>query len=450
MRTIGYVLKRYPRLSETFILQEILGLERLGLRLHIFAIMDPHEKIVHPDVQRVRAPVHYLRTSLIADTVHMLMSHAKLFVSAPRRYLSALKHVLATRQPTRRGLYLALKHFMEAGYLAELARRYQIDHLHAHFATNPTSLARFAQLLIGIPFSFTAHAKDIYTGDPNRLADKIQYSDFAVTCTAYNRRYLDSLVQRRELAAAASKIHLIYHGVDVARFRPLTFAPTRAATFEASLPKPPLILSVGRLVAKKGHPFLIQACQILKQKGHHFVCDIYGTGPLRTELEKLVQQLDVEDCVSLQGARTQEELVAIYQAAHVFVLAPFILEDGDRDGLPNVLLEAMACGLPVIASDISGIPELITNNETGLLVAPRDVSGLASALERMLVDSPLRAHLAAMGRRRVERHFGAENNFSRLAALFGSPSEDWADPGFSLSSPVTATMKQGQNAEVQG
>ncbi len=448
MRTIGYVLKRYPRLSETFILQEILGLERLGLHLHIFAIMDPHEEIVHPDVRRVRAPVHYLRTSPLVDVIHMLWSHARLFFRAPRRYLSAFKHVLDTRQPTWNGLYLALKHFTEAGYLAELARRYQIDHLHAHFANNPTSLARFAQLLIGIPFSFTAHAKDIYTGVPSRLADKIEYGAFTVTCTAFNQQYLNSLVQRRQPVAGASKVHLVYHGVDIARFKSRRFAPRPTAVgWPAS--KSVQILSIGRLVTKKGHVYLIQACQLLKQKGYCFHCDIYGTGPLRSRLEDQIRELDVNDSVSLQGARTQEELVAIYQAADVFVLAPFILEDGDRDGLPNVLLEAMACGLPVIASNISGIPELITNDETGLLVEPRNASGLALALERILVDGSLRARLAAAGRHRVEQYFAAESNIRNLATLFGFVTAEPVVPSPSLPAHIGAILNSSPNAEVQ-
>jgi glycosyltransferase involved in cell wall biosynthesis len=441
VKTIGYVLKRYPRLSETFILQEILGLERLGLQLYIFAIMDPHEEIVHADVQRVRAPVHYLRTSPLADAVHMLWSHARLFFRAPRGYLSAFKHVLDTRQPNWNGLYLALRHFMEAGYLVELVRRYRIDHLHAHFANNPTSLARFAQLLIGVPFSFTAHAKDIYTVDPCRLADKIQYGDFTVTCTAYNRQYLNSLIERWQPAAAASKVHLIYHGIDIARFRSRRLAsPTTNA---------PQILSIGRLVTKKGHSDLIQACKLLKQKGYRFNCDIYGAGPLQSELEDIIRQLDVGDRVSLQGARPQEELIAIYQSADVFVLAPFIMEDGDRDGLPNVLLEAMACGLPVIASNISGIPELITNGETGLLVEPRDVRELASALGRLLADSSLRARLAAAGQRRVEQHFAAESNFRALAALFEFKPVDLPVLSPSFPSHTGALLNCSQNAEVR-
>lgn len=445
MRTIGYVLKRFPRLSETFILQEIRGLERLGVRLHIFAIMDPREAIVHSDVQSVTAQVHYLHISPLVDAAHMISSHARLLFRAPLRYLGVLKHILDTRQPTWRGLYLALKHFMEAGYLAELARRYEIDHLHAHFANNPTSLARFAQLLTGIPFSFTAHAKDIYTADAARLADKILYSEFTVTCTAYNMEYLNSLVGPTGGSTVMPKVHLVYHGVDALRFRPLEVSRTGTRS-DSGTARRPRILSVGRLVTKKGHTDLIQACQQLKQKGHFFDCEIYGSGPLRSELENLIKQLDVEDRVSLKGARTQQELIAIYQAADIFVLAPFILQNGDRDGLPNVLLEAMACGLPVVATRISGIPELITNGESGLLVEPHDAAGLAAALERLLTDLALRARLGMTARRHVEQDFSAQVNTQSLAALFGFETKV-AMTGFPAKVGATASWRP--TAEVQ-
>jgi glycosyltransferase involved in cell wall biosynthesis len=203
---------------------------------------------------------------------------------------------------------------------------------------------------------------------------------------------------------------------------------------------------VGRLVTKKGHTDLIQACQQLKQKGYGFDCEIFGTGPLVSELKRLIKELDLEDRVSLQGARTQEELIAIYQAADIFALAPFILENGDRDGLPNVLLEAMASGLPVVATRISGIPELIVNGENGLLVEPHDVAGLASALEQLLFNLPLRVRLAAMGRRRVEQHFSAQDNIRNLAELFGFESGT-AAPGFRPQ--ISAPLNWGQRAEVQ-
>jgi glycosyltransferase involved in cell wall biosynthesis len=186
------------------------------------------------------------------------------------------------------------------------------------------------------------------------------------------------------------------------------------------------ILSVGRLVPKKGHPYLIRSCAQLKRKGYAVECEIYGTGPLLAELLALVAELDLEDRVSLKGSRTQDELAGIYRQADVFALVPFIQENGDRDGLPNVLLEAMASGLPVIASAVSGIPELVIDEETGLLVNPQDEDGLTLALERMLRDHALRARLARAGRDWVEHSFSAERNVEQLAALLGFAARDKA------------------------
>lgn len=413
MRSIGYVLKRYPRLSETFILQEILGLERLGVPLHVFAIMDPREPIVHPEVAQVRAKVEYLSTGFWSDLARIADCHARLFVRSPARYVAVLLRTFVIRSKPFWSLRATIKHFLQAGVLAYRAQAQGIDHFHAHFAHNPAKLARVASLLTGIPYSFTTHAKDLYLADPVVLADKIHTARFVVTCTGYNRTHLCRLLEaeRPELAQAdTQKIHLVYHGVDLSRFRPGRRAEASAI---------PTILSVGRLVDKKGFPHLVRACGILKAQGRRFECDIYGSGPLRGELLALIGELELDGVVRLRGSRTQDDLVSVYQQADVFALAPRVLQNGDRDGIPNVLLEASASGLPIVTTDVSGIPELVDPERTGLLVPPDDPGALADALGRLLEDDAFRGRLGRAARDRAAARFDAEPAFRTLAALFG-------------------------------
>lgn len=412
MKSIGYVLKRYPRLSETFILQEILGLERQGVPLQIFAIMDPREPIAHPEVAQVRAEVEYLSTGFWRDLASIADCHARLFVRSPALYVAVLLRAFLFRPRPFWGLRATVRHFLQAGVLACRARAKGIDHLHAHFANNPAKLARIASFLSGIPYSFTTHAKDLYLAHPAQLADDIHSASFVVTCTRYNRNHLERLLEseRPEWAQAdTQKLHLVYHGVDVSRFRPGRREAASAV---------PMILSVGRLVGKKGFHDLVRACNILRAQGRRFRCAIYGSGPLRGDLLAVIDELELGDVVQLRGSCTQAELVAVYQQSDVFALAPRVLENGDRDGIPNVLLEASACGLPIVTTDVSGIPELIEPERTGLLVPPDDIGALADALRRLLDDDALRHRFGHAARERVAARFDAEPAVGTLAALF--------------------------------
>lgn len=405
--TIGIVVKRWPRLSETFVLHELLGLERAGLSLRIYALLDPHEPSAQAAVREVRAPVRYLRSGTRADVASLLAAQIRMLGIAPLRYLRTAAYVLRRRR--HRTTFL---HFFEAARLVALMRRDGVRHLHAQFAHGPTSVAHFAHLLGAVPFSFTGHAKDIYLSPPDLLAVKIAAARFVATCTGHNVEHL------RGLAAAedCGKIHLVYHGVDTERFRPAP-EPARA---DASDDAPVRLVAVGRLVEKKGYPYLIRACGVLHRRGYRFTLDIYGTGPQRDALAALIAALGLEGVVRLRGARTQDELIEIYQGAALFVLAPHVLENGDRDGIPNVLMEAMSTGLPVVATTVSGIPELIEDGESGLLVPSRDEDALADALARALDPQggpALRARLGAAARVRAVAHFDASTHIGRMVDL---------------------------------
>lgn len=411
---VGYLLKTYPKLSETFILNEIVQLERLGTPLHLFSLKRPElgEKF-HPAVSEVHANVTYIRPgprfvrlwSLLSlgarfdplDATHAVFEHVDLFVRNPIRYLSTLWFHL--RLPEKR----RLKDFVQAGLLTRALQRRKIHHLHAHFANVPTSVAELVHSFCGITFSFTAHAKDIYLTKDRELARKMRGAKFVLTCTGYNKKHLEAI------GSGPTPIHLAYHGVDLGRFRALQAAPRPGG--------PPQLLSVGRFCEKKGFAYLIHACRILKERGWEFSCAIVGWGPTRGKLESLIAELDVASHVSLVAEMTQDRLVEMYRAAEMFVLPCILGDDGDRDGIPNVLIEAMAMRVPVVSTEVSGIPELVDHMQSGLLVPEKNAAALAAAMELLLSRPELRARFGETGRAKVMRQFTLEHNVGLVQEL---------------------------------
>lgn len=410
MSHVAYILRSYPRLSQTFILSEIRALERLGTRLSIYALTNPHEPIVQAEAAEVRASVRYLDAAASRPRAARVAEHILAALAAPRRYAAALWYVLRSRDLDEG--YTAATRFeclLHAVYLARLMRSAGITHVHAHFAHDPALIALLVHMLTGLPFSFTAHARDLFQVPRRALVDRIRAASAVVTCCAANLEYLNEVTP----AELRPKLRLIHHGVNLEGFQ-----PARPPQLERD---PPVIMSVGRLVEKKGFPDLLLACQHLKRRGLSFCCVIFGEGPMREELEELIDQLGLGGDVALAGERSQQELIPRFQSADIFALAPFVTEDGDRDGVPNVLAEAMACGLPVVSTAVAGIPELVHDGHTGLLVEPRDVDGLADRLDLLLADPPLRRRLGEAARRKVVEDFDLRTAARQLAALFEEP-----------------------------
>jgi glycosyltransferase involved in cell wall biosynthesis len=396
--TIGYVVSTWPRLSQTFVLNEILALENRGLPLRIFSTKDPGHEPVHTKVAKVRAPVAYL--SFRRRVRSVLLANVRMALRRPGAYARTLLRALGYRRPD------VLRRFFQAGYLADLLHRNPVTQLHAHFATGPTLVAMLAHELVGIPYSFSAHARDIYVDTPPELLRaEMEGARAVITCGEYSRRYLAS-----RSPDLSGKLRCIEHGLDLAEF---TFRWPRASD-----PGPPLILAVGRLVEKKGFGDLILAADLLRRRGQSFRVQIIGDGPLRQALERGVAERGLQDCVTLLGAQPHDMVRAAYQRAVIFVLPCVVAGDGDRDGLPNVLLEAMASGLPVVSTSIVGIPDLIDSECDGLLIPPSDPGALASALERLLVDPQLRDRLARAARGKIEERFSIHRSADRLLAVF--------------------------------
>jgi glycosyltransferase involved in cell wall biosynthesis len=392
----------FPQTSETFIVNEILELERLGLDLRIYSYRRPVEDVPHSALLRVRAPVTYLPDPLAR--------HARELLGAQRawRRLDAARHRAtaadAFTQCARERSLQPARRLLQAGCLALRLREDGITHVHAHFAHEATRVAMLAARLTGLPFSFTAHARDIYSDDVDHrlLREKTERARFAVTETEFNRAFMRSRIG----IAAASKVHVVHNGVDLERF-----SPGPAPEDE------PLILAVGRLVEKKGFPTLIAACRLLRERGRRFRCEIVGYGELRPRLEADIRAAGLGEVVRLPGMRSQDELPAVYRRAAVFAMPAVIGADGNRDSLPTVLLEALACGVPVVASRVTGIPEIVDDDENGLLVEPGDAEALSRALERLLDDPDLRRRFGEAGRAKAQERFDIETNARELYRL---------------------------------
>jgi glycosyltransferase involved in cell wall biosynthesis len=409
---VVYILRSYPRLSQTFILNEILALERLGVRVQIFPITNPREALVQHDVAKVRAPAHYLETALERSRPAIILEHLLVAASGPRRYLSTLAYVLRRRDlATGYAAASPFACFIEAVYLARFLRRERTGarstRVHSHFAHDPTLIALLLKRLTGLPYSFTAHARDVYQVPRSALAERIREADAVLTCCYSNLEYLGELAPEER-----RKLQVLRYGIDLGTFRPAQ--PPRTDV--------PLVVSIGRLVEKKGFGDLIAACRVLKDGGLRFRCVVYGDGPLREELVEAVTCLGLSGEVTFAGARTQRELQGLLQQAHVFALTPCVTDDGDRDGVPNALLEAMACGLPVITTTVAGIPEVIVHGHNGLLAEPHDVPVIADHLAALITDPPLRTRLGSNARNEVVANFDREANARQLASVLG-----WAE-----------------------
>ncbi len=398
------LLKGYPRLSETFIAQELRGLERAGMDLVLVAMRRPTDKKRHPVHDEIVAPVSYLPEYLHEEPGRVL---AALAAALPRAgFWRAIGHFLAdlprdfTRNRVRRfgqALVLAREWPKDAGWL------------HAHFIHTPASVAAYASQVLGMPWTCSAHAKDIWTSPDWDLAQKLDGARWVVTCTASGHAHLRSLAVRPE------NVHLSYHGLDLDRFGKFEGARSDADGSRADLPV--VIVSVGRAVEKKGYDTLLDALALLPpQLNWRF--EHIGGGDLLAKLKRQAETLGIDGRIIWNGALAQEEVLARYRSADIFALACRIAPDGDRDGLPNVLVEASSQKLPCVSTRVSGVPELISNGENGLLVPPEDSPAMAAALERLIRDPALRRRLGEAAEKRVREEFDHHASVNQLKALF--------------------------------
>lgn len=394
---IVYLLDSFPILSQTFVLQEILELQRQGVALRVFSLFKPAARETATGAWSEQIPITYLSQQSRSSLLIMLMQR---FFKAPRRFLRTALLTLAYHDPRS-----ALAYLCYGVSVAEQIERQDIAHLHAHFAIGATSVAQIVHQLTDIPYSFMTHAYDIFLSRKPTLAYKMGMAHFVATCSIYNQHYLQQLVAR----SVAERIHCLYVGLNLQLFPPDKPVPAGEA---------PLIFAVSRLVEKKGLFYLVAACGLLKEQGYTFRCRIVGEGPQRPLLEQTIRDLGLTSYVELPGPAAHEQVIEMYQQATIVALPCMIGKDGDRDGIPNVLMEAMYMQIPVVSTPVSGIPELIADGKNGLLVPPQESTELASALARLLDDPSLCRRLGTAGRETIRERFDVAKNVQYLKGLF--------------------------------
>jgi glycosyltransferase involved in cell wall biosynthesis len=407
---VAFVLKGYPRLSEAFIAQEIAALERRGLDILIVSLRQPTDDRLHPVHREIKAPVRYLPEYLWREPLRVLRAWwaVRKFSTYAKARAQWLRDLRRDPTPNR------IRRFGQALVLAaELPA--DITRLHAHFLHTPASVARYCAVLRALPWSGSAHAKDIWTTPEWEMREKLADCEWLVTCTRTNRDHLAAL-------APPGRVELVYHGVDLVRFPPHRIV--RGASDGRDPRHPVVVLSVARLVEKKGTDVLLDALARLPA-GLNWRLVHVGGGPLKQAMQRRARKLGIAERISWRGALPQDELLLEYRKTDLFALACRIARDGDRDGLPNVLAEAQSQGLACVATRVSAIPELIREDSTGVLVNAADTVAFAAALEALITDPARRRMLGDAGQARLRAEFALEANLERLAAKFRlAPHED--------------------------
>lgn len=419
-KTVAYIMSRFPKISETFIMNEILELERLGLHVEIFPLLREQEQVMHPEAAALVARAHY--STLVSQAV--LAAQLYWLLKQPRAYFGAWWQALWGNRGSRKFFVRALAIVPQAALFARQMQRIGVAHVHAHWATHPALAAFVIHRLTDLPYSFTAHAHDIYV-DRTMLTEKIRDASFVVTISEFNRRLL-----REHSGSIADKTVVIHCGADLSLFQPQAAQPNAVFT----------IGCVARLDEMKGQRYLIEACAKLKAQNVAFTCVLVGDGPARAELEAQIARLDLNDQVRLLGRQPRDRVSEIVAAADVIAMPSVVTADGHAEGIPVALMEALAMERPVVTSAISGLPELIIDGETGLLVPERDVDALVAALLRLRADPELGRRLGAAGRTKVLHEFDLRRN---AEALYDMLMQDWPAQATSIARTAPGSAVAG-------
>jgi colanic acid/amylovoran biosynthesis glycosyltransferase len=400
---VAYIMSRFPKLTETFVLYEMLAVEKLGVQVEVYPLLREREATVHPDAQPLVERAHFHPFL----SLQILLAQLDFLRRRPAAYFRTWLEVLRGTWGSWNFFIGALGILPKSVLFARDMERLGIDHVHAHFANHPTIAALVIQRLTGIPFSFTSHAHDLHV-ERRMLGEKVRASKFAVTISEFNKRVMFEECDE----AAHDKIRVIHCGVD-----PGLLDQVR----EADPERPLEIVCIASLQESKGHRYLIEACHRLAQRGVAFRCRLIGEGPLRQEIESQIESLGLRESVQVLGGLPRKEVMDVIGSSDVAALTCVQISSGRRDGIPVALMEAMAAGLPVVATGISGIPELVEDGVTGSLVPPGDVEAIARALDRLARDREFRSRIGAAARERVRRDFNQQTSARELVALFATP-----------------------------
>jgi colanic acid/amylovoran biosynthesis glycosyltransferase len=401
---VAYIVSRFPKPTETFVVSELLAVEEHGTPVTLFSIWRENPTLIQPDAVRLLDRVRYAPFF----SWSIARAHAYFLTRRPAAYFAALLTLIRSTLGSPRYFFGGLALFPKSVLFARQMTEAGIRHIHAHFASHPAAAAFVIHRLTGIPYSFTAHGSDLHR-DRHMLAEKVASATRVITVAEYNRRVIIEHCGE----AVADKVSVIHCGVNARVFRPSSTAarPDRDT-------RPTTVVCIGTLHAVKGQTFLLQACRLLRQRGCPVTCELIGEGPDLDRLRLQATQLGIDDAVVFHGPLTRDGVIEILRRADIVVAPSVPTSDGRREGIPVALMEAMASGVAVVASDLSGIPELVVDGQTGLLVPPGDVDSLARAIERLQRDVELRGRLAEAGRQKVIREFNVSANAAALVKVF--------------------------------
>jgi len=397
---VAYIMSRFPKLTETFVLLEIVALEAQGFCVELFPLWREKATTIHPEAQELVERAHYTP----ALNLPILRANLRALWKQPRAYLGALGTLVRTNLGSSRYLAGGLAAFPKAVYMGEQMLAAGVGHVHAHFASHPAAAAFVIHRLTGLPYSFTAHGSDLHR-DQHMLCEKVAEAAFVVAISDYNRNVILSHCGGQK----NGHLRVIHCGVDTTQIEP-------RRSYEQHGPL--RLLCIGTLHTVKGQSYLIAALAELRRQGIDATVDFVGDGPDRAALEQQAEHAGVGPFVQFHGAQTREQVMAHLRRADVAVAPSVPTADGRREGIPVALMEAMAAGLPVVASRLSGIPELVTDGKSGLLTPPGDVAALAAAIRRLHDDPALRERLGRAARATVERDFDLHGNVALLARQF--------------------------------
>lgn len=406
--TVAYVMSRFPRLSETFVLFEMIALEDSGAKVELFPLIRERARVVHPEAQRYVERMHYET----AGSPRVLVSNLWWLRNDARRYLSTWWAVVTGTRRSWNFLLGGVAAFPKVAHYARLMRDLDVDHVHCHFANHPALAGFVIKRLNGTPYSFTAHGSDLHV-DQTMIAQKVAAAAFVVAVSEYNR---SMIVELCGPDAPTDHVHVLHCGVDTQVFAPRDGGPAGEGSGAGTLH----VLSIGTLHEVKGQRYLLDACAALRDRGVDVTCVMVGDGPDRSMLEQRRGELGLDGVVELVGRRTREQIAEHVAAADVLVAPSVPTAGGKREGIPVVLMEGMSAGLPVVSSRLSGIPELVDDGVNGLLTEPFDSAAIADALQRLASDPELRRRLGRAARATVMADFDVAVNARALLDLVES------------------------------
>ena len=399
---IAYIVSRFPHLPETFILREMIALEQLGWQIELYPLIIQRQELIHHEARPWLVRAH----AVPWFSLGLMRSNLGTLIKRPQQYLSLFWRVLRENISSPKFLVRALLLFPRAVWMADRFQAEGINHIHAHYATHPALVAWLINQLTGISYSITVHAHDIFVEKP-MLATKLQDSVFVSAISEFNRQYLVNLFG----SWVQHKTQIVRCGIEP------TFYGSENR-IQLADPERLEIISIGSLQPYKGHVYLVRACVELQKRSIPFRCRIVGGGDLYPQLEQLIHENHLEESVELVGPRTQDEVSELLRTANCYVQPSVITSSGKMEGIPVALMEAMASGIPVVATCISGIPELVRNGDTGWLVPPEDVTAIADALSQIYSGPAEARRRAASGKKWVLEEFELSLNARRLASLF--------------------------------